>query len=59
MAVGARAAPTCADCPEPGVAIVVGALYCARCALQRLVTALLAEVGLDRELSRPVTPIRR
>lgn len=37
--------PACRDCADPGAFGFAGDLYCGRCALERLIGALRAEVG--------------
>ena len=39
--------PRCRDCPDSGAVCFVGELYCGRCALERLIRALHAEIADD------------
>lgn len=45
-----EAPPSCHDCRDEGVVYFAGILYCGRCALERLIRALRAEVDDDPEL---------
>ena len=42
------APPACPDCADPGEVGFAGDLYCGRCALERLISVLRAEVGGGR-----------
>lgn len=39
--------PTCRECADSGAVYFVGELYCGRCALERLIGALTAEIADD------------